>query len=222
MPAQPKPYAEGEVLNAVRQGRFINDGGSIRAPDIAENGETIPAEINLSTPLRHNECVYLFVDGRYLSHKACTKGNVRLSMLGIRVKMPATGNLSVAIAGNDGDIHSFAKQVRVTVGASPESQNNTKGGLDAKVRSYADGSQGFIKMLINSPMTTTDYLKKTIFRFGPENSVEVETTPWASRHPYIGVTVILPPGIYAFTSDLITNQGEAVSLQGGFQQGAGK
>lgn len=215
-PAKLGAQTESDVLRALREGHYTVDGGNIRAPDIAENGAVVPAEVNVTSPLSDNECIYLFVDEAFLSHKACVKGSVRLSNLSIRVKMPRTGNLRVAVVQNDGRIRSFAKSVRVIVGSTPEAGTDGSNTLNAKMIAKAGGGYGHIKMLINSPMTTDDYLQRVIFLFGVGNVVEVETTPWASRNPFVGISVLPPPGISGFDSELVSNRGQSVSMRGAF------
>lgn len=214
--ALPKSYSETEVLNAIRQGFFRNDGGYIRAPDLAENGAIVPAEVNLSTPLGGNECVYLFVNDIYLSHKVCVKGNVKLTLLSVRVRIASTSPLLVAVVNKNGEVFSFEKTIKIGVGGFPPDQSNLSSNFDTKFKVETKDGQGVIKMLVNSPMTTSDYLKNTAFRFGQGNSIDIEMTPWASGNPYVGINVFPPPGIHSVESDLVTSRGEVRSYRGSF------
>ena len=215
-PAKPNAQTVGDVLRALREGRYMGDGGYILAPDIAENGAVVPAEINLASPLADNECVYLFVDDAFLSHKACVRGSARLGNLSIRVKMPRTGNLRVAVVHDDGRIRSFAKSVSVTVGSTPETGSIGGRSLDARMLADRGGGYGHIKMLLNNPMTTDDHLQRVVFLFGGGNAIEVETTPWASRNPFVGISFLPPPGVTSFISEVTTNRGLSTSLRGTF------
>lgn len=203
--AQPKPTqpkAEGQpswsagsngllasLLPAIQSGQFSSDGINIRAPDLAENGAVVPLEINLSPPLVKGDRLYVIVNDEYVSHVVTVDDHIELTKFSIRVRMPRTGLLRGVVLNPGNQMRVVTKNVRITIGAD---MNSTEGGgtFSHRARAQKTMSSSEVKMLMNSPMSTSWSVKEVNVRFGGYGNVNIAMTTVASKNPFIGITAV--------------------------------
>ena len=86
----------------------------VKAPDIAENGASVP--VTISTSLPKVDMISLLVDGNQRPLAATfTLAPTTKSNVSIRVKMGKTSNV-IAIVRSEGKVYTARKEVKVTVG----------------------------------------------------------------------------------------------------------
>ena len=192
LPAESKlsAFNVDPLIKAIQKGNYSSDGVSLRAPDVAENGEVVPLEITTALPLVEGEKLYVIENDEYVSHVVTPTGHIKVVNFSIRVLMPASGYVRGVILDKSGKIRAASKEVQVNVGATA---NNS--GLDSaflhKVRTINNNGNAEIKLLIKSPMASANYLRELTIRYGDYGSVLVKLTPAATKNPYIGITTSL-------------------------------
>lgn len=103
-------------------GKPIKEGRvSIDAPEIAENGNTVPVGVSVESPMTagdHVKAVHLFADGNPTPGVA-TFGFTPLSgeaNVRTRMRMAGTQNLIAVAEMSDGSIYMGKREVKVTIG----------------------------------------------------------------------------------------------------------
>ena len=175
------------ILEKVRNGNASQGSGHIRAPDQAENGSIVPVEITLTTPIRQGQCLYLFEDEQYLSHKTCPTGRTTLKALSVRVKAHTSGKILAVVTDEAGNAQYLQRPIQITGYKNGAQEGNPP--LGAKHKSWRKYGEVEIKMLAVSPMTQENYIAKASFGFGAEGEINMDMTPQASMNPFVGLTL---------------------------------
>lgn len=120
MAAWPANAFEAKNVNDALKGALGSDSTTvsnaieIKAPEIAENGASVP--VTISTSLPKVDMISLLVDGnqRPLAATFTLASNVK-STVSTRVKMSKTSSV-IAVVRSEGKVYTARKEVKVTVG----------------------------------------------------------------------------------------------------------
>ena len=120
-PASATPETAKELLGKLAKGEAKPGKVSLKAPEIAENGNTVPVTIAVESPMSdrdHVKAVHIVSDGNpqpgiasFAFTPASGKAEVQL-----RMRMAQTQNILAVAEMSDGSLWSAVREVKVTIG----------------------------------------------------------------------------------------------------------
>jgi len=120
-PASATPEAARELLQTLAKGEAKEGRVSVKAPEIAENGNAVPVTVSVDSPMTekdHVKAMHIVADGNpnpgvasFFFTPASGKCEVQL-----RVRMAQTQKLIVVAEMSDGALYSATREVKVTIG----------------------------------------------------------------------------------------------------------
>ncbi len=119
--ASATPDSAKELLKTLARGDAKEGKIAIRAPEIAENGNTVPVTVTVESPMTdkdHVKAIHVVADGNpnpgvasFQLTPLSGKAEVQL-----RVRMASTQKILVVAEMSDGSLWSGAREVKVTIG----------------------------------------------------------------------------------------------------------
>jgi sulfur-oxidizing protein SoxY len=119
--ARATPDSARELLGKLAQGEPRPGRVALKAPEIAENGNTVPVTISVESPMTaadHVKAVHLVADGNpqpgvasFRFGPASGKAEVQL-----RMRMARTQSIVAVAEMSDGSLWSATREVKVTIG----------------------------------------------------------------------------------------------------------
>lgn len=120
-PASATPESAKQLLQTLAKGDPKEGRVSVKAPEIAENGNAVPVTVSVESPMTekdHVKAVHIVADGNpnpgvasFFFTPASGKAEVQL-----RVRMAQTQKLIAVAEMSDGTLWSAAREVKVTIG----------------------------------------------------------------------------------------------------------
>lgn len=120
-PASATPDAAKELLRTLAKGEPKEGRISLKAPEIAENGNAVPVTVSVESPMTdkdHVKTVHVVADGNpqpgvgsFFFSPASGKCEVQL-----RMRMAQTQKIIVVAEMSDGTLWTTAREVKVTIG----------------------------------------------------------------------------------------------------------
>jgi sulfur-oxidizing protein SoxY len=213
VPAAPPPVAYSpttpvdarDVINKLSSGiqRYLSSDLSLKAPDVAENGAVVPLEGLVYSNLPGS--MFIFVDnGGQMVFAGSLEFKVPVSryFFSTRVRMPNSGDLTVAFVDAAGNIKAANKRIKVTIGGKLESGGGVAlPGGDKSIRMRESG--GTVKMLVASPVTVNAHVES--FRVEGDGRLLAVGgfTPWLSKNPYFSFPI--PNGVGQLNIGMVGN-----------------
>jgi sulfur-oxidizing protein SoxY len=120
--AQATPEKAAEYLSKMTGGAAAKEGRvTVKLPEIAENGRTVPITISIDSPMTDSDyvkSVYVAAEGNpnpevisFTMSPAMGKAEVST-----RMRLGKTQNVTAAAVMSDGSVYTGTKQVKVTIG----------------------------------------------------------------------------------------------------------
>ncbi len=120
-PASATPEAAKQLLQTLAKGEPREGRVTVKAPEIAENGNAVPVTVSVDSPMTekdHVKAVHIVADGNpnpgvasFNFSPASGKCEIQL-----RVRMAQTQKVVVVAEMSDGTLYSAAREVKVTIG----------------------------------------------------------------------------------------------------------
>lgn len=120
-PASATPESAKQLLETLAKGNPREGRVTVKAPEIAENGNAVPVTVSVDSPMTaadHVKAVHIVADGNpnpgvasFFFSPAAGKCEVQL-----RVRLASTQKVVVVAELSDGSLWSAAREVKVTIG----------------------------------------------------------------------------------------------------------
>ncbi len=178
------------TTKAVEDARVI-----VRAPDVASGGGAIPVSVSTSIPAKR---IALFQDTNPTALVSIWKVHEKsIQEYDVKIRMKASGNISVIVEGRDGRLYSAHRRIEVALGGCDDSGESyysapvrsqfygARPGMVQEKRSvhnteeYANISENGFKEVVTSPLSTF--------------SIDVDTASYANVRSRLMVSSYLPP-----------------------------
>lgn len=157
-----------------------NSGGiTLVTPVEAENGNVVPVDINIGTPLHEGDTLIVTGDGKQALE--LTSATHHVTMVSTRLRL-VNGNVAAYVFRADGTINSSNKNVRIGIPGRPASMSNEQVEIKHKI------VNGELKMLFKNEMAEKGHIREIIVSPSSGGDIRIRTTEWLSPNPYIGVT----------------------------------
>jgi len=151
---------------------------TIKVPDRAEDGNSVPIRVTLDSPLASNETLTILANGE-IAAQVTADTAVELTEFGTKLRLACNDCKVSATMAVDGEIvDSWDKTLKVIVeGQIPEAENER----DHKV--YARSRRNSIQVMINKQMSQNTHITEVNVDTN-RGTIAVRTTLYISSFPY--------------------------------------
>ncbi len=178
------------TTKAVEDARVI-----VRAPDVASGGGAIPVSVSTSIPAKR---IALFQDTNPTALVSIWKIHEKsIQEYDVKIRMKASGNISVIVEGRDGRLYSAHRRIEVALGGCDDSGESY---YSAPVRSQSYGARPGMVQEKRSVHNTEEYaninengFKEVVTSPLSTFSIDVDTASYANVRSRLMVSSYLPP-----------------------------
>ncbi len=178
------------TTKAVEDARVI-----VRAPDVASGGGAIPVSVSTSIPAKR---IALFQDTNPTALVSIWKIHEKsIQEYDVKIRMKASGNISVIVEGRDGRLYSAHRRIEVALGGCDDSGESY---YSAPVRSQSYGARPGMVQEKRSVHNTEEYaninengFKEVVTSPLSTFSIDVDTASYANVRSRLMVSSYIPP-----------------------------